>query len=102
MTDDQYADALVLAGVAAEAVVAMQAHAPPGALATELEEGANFQFVVHQASGMVSVQLGVSVGEALVRLRAYAFGSDRLLADVAGAVVARKLRFDDRPAGTVQ
>ena len=44
-------------------------------------------------------QLGVSVREALVRLRAYAFGSDRLLADVAEAVVAPRLRLDDRPAG---
>ena len=99
MTDDQYADSLVLAGLAARAVLAMQAHASPGALAPELEEGANFRFVVHQASGMVAVQLGVSVGEALVRLRAYAFAGDQLVADVAEAIVARKLRLDDRPAG---
>ena len=55
---------------------------------------ADFHYVVHQASGMVSAQLGVSVGEALVRLRAYAFGNDRPLTDVARDVVARKLRFD--------
>jgi hypothetical protein len=97
MTDDQYADSLVLADVAAQAVLGMQAQAPPGALGAELEEGANFRFVVHQASGMVAAQLGVSVGEALVRLRAYAFGNERLLADVAEAVVARKLRLDDPP-----
>jgi GAF domain-containing protein len=96
MSDDQYADALVLAGVAAQAVLAMQAHASPGALSTELEEGANFRFVVHQASGMVAAQLGVSVGEALARLRAYAFGNELLLTDVAEAIVARKLRIDDR------
>jgi hypothetical protein len=94
MDDEQYADALVLADLAAQAVLAMQANALPGALARELEEGANFRFVVHQASGMVAVQLGVSVGEALVRLRAYAFGNDSLLADVAEAIVARKLRLD--------
>jgi hypothetical protein len=99
MTDDQYADSLVLAGLAARAVLAMQAHAPPGDLAPELEEGANFRFVVHQASGMVAVQLGVSVGEALARLRAYAFANDQLVVDVAEAIVARKLRLDDRPAG---
>jgi hypothetical protein len=99
MSEDQYADALVLAGLAAQAVLGMQAHASPGALATELEEGANFRFVVHQASGMVAVQLGVSVGEALARLRAYAFANDRLLADVAEAIVARKLRLDDHPSG---
>ncbi len=95
LSDEQYADALVLAGVAARAVIGIQAQAPPGALAAELEEGANFRFVVHQASGMVAVQLGVSVGEALLRLRAYAFGNDRLLTEVAEEVVGRQLRFDD-------
>lgn len=100
MSDDQYADALVLAGVAAEAVVALQAKASPGALSTALEEGANFRFVVHQASGMVAVQLGVSVGEALARLRAYAFGNDVLLTEVAEAIVARKLRLGDHPGGS--
>jgi hypothetical protein len=95
LSDEQYSDSLALAGVAAQAVLAMQAQAPPGALAAELEKGANFRFVVHQASGMAAVQLRVSVGEALVRLRAYAFGNDRLLADVAEDVVGRRLRFDE-------
>ena len=62
LTHDQHADSLVMADVAARAVLAMQADAPPGAVAAEFEAGANFRFVVHQASGMVSVQLGVSVG----------------------------------------
>jgi hypothetical protein len=100
LTDEQYADARVLAGVAAQAVLAMQAQAPPFALAAGLGDGASFRSVVHQASGMVAVQLGVSVGEALVRLRGYAFGNDRLLAEVAEEVVGRQLRFDandDRP-----
>jgi hypothetical protein len=56
--------------------------------------GANFQLVVHQAAGMVSVQLGISVAEALVRLRAHAFRHDRLLGDVANEVVARRLRLE--------
>lgn len=95
LTDEQHADALVLAGVAARTVIGMQAGAEPGSLGAELEIGTNFQFVVHQSSGMVAVQLGVSVAEALVRLRAYAFGHDQLVADVATQVVARRLRFDD-------
>ena len=45
---------------------------------------------------MVAAQLDVSVGQALIRLRAHAFGNDRSLAEVAEDVVARKLRFDDR------
>jgi len=94
LTDEQYADARVLAGVAAHAVLAMQAQAPPFALAAGLGDGAGVRSVVHQASGMVAVQLGVGVGEALVRLRAHAFGTDRLLTEVAEAVVGRHLRFD--------
>jgi hypothetical protein len=94
LSEEQYADALVLADVAARAVLGMQAQALPGALAPELEVGANFRFVVHQASGMVAAQLGISVGEALVRLRAYAFASDRLTTEVAEEVVERRLRFD--------
>ncbi|GAA2051986.1 GAF domain-containing protein [Catenulispora yoronensis] len=56
---------------------------------------ATYRAEVHQATGMVSVQLGVSLAEALVRLRAFAFGRDLLLADVAADVVARRLRFDE-------
>jgi hypothetical protein len=93
LDDDQHADALVLAGVVARAVLAMQAQAPPGRLSAELEAGADFRFVVHQASGMVSAQLEVSVGEALIRLRAHAFSHNRPLAEVARDVVGRELRF---------
>ncbi|MER5948878.1 GAF and ANTAR domain-containing protein [Streptomyces sp. NPDC001904] len=49
--------------------------------------------VVHQAAGMVSVQLASTMEEALVRLRAFAYGSDRPLGDVAEDVVARRMRF---------
>lgn len=97
LNEDQHADALVLAGVAARAVLSMQAEAPPGRLGPELEAGSDFRFVVHQASGMVSAQLGVSVGEALIRLRAHAFAHGRPLAVVAEDVVARRLRLSDGP-----
>jgi GAF domain-containing protein len=92
LTGDQHADALVLADLAARWVLEAQAGAPPGAVAQELEIGADFHFVVHNAAGMISVQQQVSVTEALIRLRAYAFSHDRLLADVAEDVVARRLR----------
>jgi GAF domain-containing protein len=94
LSDDQHADALVMADVAAQTVLAMQAHAPLDTVATELEAGANFHLVEHQASGMMATQLGISVREALVRLRAYAFSHDLALHEVAEAVVARHLRFD--------
>jgi GAF domain-containing protein len=95
LTDEQHADALVMADVAAQAILVIQANAPPGKLAAELVAGGDFHYVVHQASGLVAAQLEVSVGQALIRLRAYAFGNDRSLAQVAQAVVGRTLRFDD-------
>jgi hypothetical protein len=94
LSDDQHTDAVVMASVAAEAVLVMQAGAPPGQLAVELDAGADFRYVVHQAAGMVSAQLGTNVGQALVRLRAHAFANDSALTDVAEDVVSRRLRFD--------
>jgi AmiR/NasT family two-component response regulator len=46
---------------------------------------------------MISVQLGVSIEEAFVRLRARAFASNAALGDVAAAVVDRRLRFGHGP-----
>lgn len=99
LTDDQHADALVMAEVAAETVLLVQAEAPPDQIATELEVGADFHYVVHQAAGMVAAQLDVSVGQALVRLRAHAFGSGLPLRQVAENVVARTMRFEADPRG---
>jgi hypothetical protein len=48
---------------------------------------------VHQATGMVQMQLGVSTDEAFVRLRAKAFALGRTIAAVAADVVERRLRF---------
>lgn len=54
---------------------------------------AGYSAQIHQATGMVSVQLGVDQAEALIRLRARAFSQRRALADVAADVVGRRLRF---------
>ena len=94
LSDDQHADALVMADVTARWVLEAQAGAPPGAVARELEVGSDFHFAVHNAAGMVSVQAGISVTEALIRLRAFAFSQDRLLADVAEDVIDRRLRLE--------
>ncbi len=93
LSDDEHADALVMAEVIAHWVLDAQAAVPDGTVAKDLEAGADFHFVVHNAAGMISVQLGVSVTEALIRLRAYAFSQDLLVRDVAEDVVSRKLRL---------
>jgi len=52
---------------------------------------------IDQATGMLTVQLGVGASEAYARLRAYAYARDRRLGDVAGDIVARRLRLDPDP-----
>ena len=96
LTGGQHADALVMAGITTTMILLQQSGAPPDQLAAELEAGADLHYVVHQASGMVAAQMGVGVGEALVRLRGHAFGRDRPLVEVAEDVVGRRLRFEDR------
>ena len=94
LTDAQHADSLSVADIVAGSLIGMQANATPGQLAPEFEVGADFEFVVHQASGMVAAQLGVSVAQALIRMQAHAFGNDRSLRSVGRDVVDRSLRFD--------
>ncbi|MGC5567629.1 GAF and ANTAR domain-containing protein [Streptomyces sp. FR-108] len=59
---------------------------------------------VHQAVGMVMVQLGADPEQALDRLRAHAFAEGLTITEVAQEVLARTLRFrpegdDDQPRG---
>jgi len=56
---------------------------------------------VHQATGMVSMQLGSDLITAFLRLRAHAFSTGRRLSAVADDVVDRKLSFaPDAPGET--
>jgi hypothetical protein len=98
---DQLADALILGDVAC----ALLLDAVPTAGSTKwLNQTGPHHPEVHQATGMITVQLGVSAAVALVRLRAYAFAHDRGMRDVAADVVARRLRFvpDSEGAGTIE
>jgi hypothetical protein len=47
-----------------------------------------------QAQGMVMVQIGGSLADAMARIRAYAYGEDRPIREVAADIVAGRLRFD--------
>ena len=54
--------------------------------------------VVHQASGMVKVQLRTSIESALAQLRAVAFAQERPIDEVASDVVSGHLRFPQEDA----
>lgn len=49
---------------------------------------------IHQATGVVAFQLGISTDDALAVMRARAFTDDLLLEDLAAAVLDRGLRLD--------
>lgn len=109
LSADELADGLVCADAVLELVLDNR----NGVRSSDSEYAGNIEFSdqklvglsdrrmdVHQASGMVSVQLGVNVTDALARLRAYAYLHDRRLVDVAADVVSRRLRFTpDRASG---
>jgi hypothetical protein len=95
MTDEEVALALVFAEIALHAVLDGQKDAPPGAVPEGLDEPPVFRAEISQAQGMIMIQLGVTIAEALVRLRAFAYAEGRPLADVARDIVARKLHFDE-------
>ncbi len=71
-----------------------QADAVPGAVAWQLEQAPNLGVEVHQATGRISVQVGISLDDALVLLRAYAFSHDRLIGDVAAEIAAGRLSLE--------
>jgi AmiR/NasT family two-component response regulator len=48
---------------------------------------------VHQAAGMLTVQLGVTITEAFVRLHDYATDADRSVDDVACDIIDRRLHM---------
>lgn len=93
LTGEQHVAARSAADVAAYVILAMQSGASGEALHGELESVATRSAVVHQASGMASVQLGIGVGEALMMLRAHAFATGRPLEELAADIVARRFRF---------
>jgi hypothetical protein len=94
LTPTQLRDALGLADTGLWALLDTRAGVPVGEPAEAFGGG---QDEVFQASGMISVQAGVGVDEALVRLRAHAYAHDRRTVEVARDVIARRVRFDPVP-----
>jgi hypothetical protein len=67
-----------------------------GAALTALTESDPYsRSQVHIAAGVIAEHLGVSVGEALVRMRAYAFARNLPITEVADDVVAQRVSWSD-------
>jgi hypothetical protein len=90
----QFAEALAFAEAATTILLYLQDETAPGQpLHPDLAEAVDSRREVHQATGMIAAQTGVGLAEALLRLQAHAYSSERPLIDVAKDVVARRLRF---------
>jgi hypothetical protein len=105
-----FGDALILADAATVLLLDGVGHGVDGdgvdggaaAVAGLVLDGQSPDLALHrakidQATGMLTMQLGVPMAEAFARLRAYAYAQDRRLADVAGDIVTRRLRLHDEP-----
>jgi hypothetical protein len=95
LSDDHLTDALVAADIARDAVLGQQYAPGDAGLAELLETAGSDRIVIHQATGMIAVQLNETVPNALARLRAAAFASGRSMDDIAQDVVERRVRFDE-------
>lgn len=99
---DGLADAQGLAQLATVALLEQQQDGPAPVAGTSKTHGWAHRTVVHQATGMVSAQLGVGLADALARLRARSFAQERSIYDVSLDVVERRYRFtDDHESRTV-
>jgi hypothetical protein len=65
----------------------------PGELVDDGAGRSAYRLEIHQAAGMVAVQLDITVSDALLRLRAHAYAEGRAISEVADDVVSRRLRF---------
>ncbi len=82
-----------IADAAADALLDVRSGTAMDLPADAAPAGASYRLEVHQATGMVSVQLGVPIDEAFLRLRAYAYSRERNIDDVARDVVAGRLQL---------
>lgn len=90
----QSSDAYLMASVIGRAILAEQSGGTLVGFADELHGESALDFRVHQAAGMLAIQGALSVKDALVLLRAHAFGVGLSLADLAERIVTGTTRFD--------
>ncbi len=93
LTTAQLGDALVLADVVSILLLSPGPHGERDFIREAISSDHHAE--VYQATGMVSVHLGVSLADALARLRGHAFAHGQPISAVAREIVRGRLRFDE-------
>lgn len=93
LDDDAVRRGSSFALAATELVLLTNDPSSPGSIASTLDGSVERRAVVHQATGMVSVQLDVDLADALSVLRSVAWSEGRSIVELARAVVARQRRL---------
>jgi hypothetical protein len=93
LTSDQLVAAWDIADAAAGSLLDMRSGTGVDLSEDSAPRGASYRLEVHQATGMISVQLETALDEALLLLRAHAFAEDVDIDDVARDVVAGRLHL---------
>ncbi|MGH3678957.1 MAG: GAF and ANTAR domain-containing protein [Natronosporangium sp.] len=100
LTRGEFGHALMFAEVALTSLLDGQHKARSGTAADGLVGAVERRAELFLAQGMVMVQLGVGLAEALTRIRAHAYAQNRRLAEVTADVLARRLRFEPDQRGS--
>lgn len=80
----------------ADAIGAALMEEPPPPVESDLDPGPwSTRSKIHQATGMVLMQLRISPADAMALMRAHAFSHSTTLAEVAEQITSRRLRFSD-------
>ena len=93
LNQDDLAEALAYADAATTLLLDLHASMQPAELHHAFSRPMSARNEVHQATGMIAVQAGVTLVEALVLLRAHAFAIGRPVNDLAAEVIARDVNF---------
>jgi hypothetical protein len=99
LNPEEFALALAFAEVGTSLLVQGQEEAADGGVPNGVYQALGSRFEAYQAQGMVMVQLGVPLADAMARLRAYAYANDRTLGEVARDIVSRSLTFEPEGLG---
>lgn len=94
LTDEQYADGVIMSTLATIGLLHIEAGDSVASIGVLFEPAEGLNAIVQIAAGMVSEQLAVTVVEALVRMRAHAFAESVSLDEIARDIVERRLRLE--------